>query len=62
MFIIMFALGLLGLVTGGIRFFICWIAESVKSDRFSNHRRTVWRNVWIHFGATFLLFYLSFHI
>ena len=62
MLMILFFLGLIGLITGGIRFFSCWIAESIKSDRFSYHRKMVWRNVWIHFGATFFLFYLSSHI
>lgn len=62
MFMFIFMFDLIGLVTGGIRFFICWIAESIKSDRFSSHRRMVWRNVWIHFGVTFLFFYLAFHI
>ncbi len=62
MFMILFFSGLIGLVTGGIRFFSCWIAESVKGDRFSCHRKMVWKNVWTHFGVTFLLFYLSFHI
>lgn len=45
MFMIMFALGSLGLVIVGIRFFRCWIAENIKADRFSNHRRIVWCNV-----------------
>ncbi len=62
MFMVMFLLGLIGLSTGAIRFFSCWIVEGIKGDRFSTHRTMVWRNVWTHFGVTFLFFYLAFHM
>lgn len=62
MFMVMFLLGLIGLGTGAIRFFSCWIVEGIKGDRFSTHRTMVWRNVWTHFGVTVLFFYLAFHM
>lgn len=62
MFMIAFALGLAGIVTGTIRFFACWLMESIKGDRFSDYRKREWRKVWIHYGVTFLFFYLAFHI
>lgn len=62
MFMLMFALGLIGLVTGGIRFFICWTMEGIKKDRFSLERKRAWKNVWTHFGVTFAFFYLAVHI
>lgn len=62
MFMLMFLLGLTGFFTGVVHFFSCWIAEGFKGDRFSCHRKMAWRNVWIHYGVTFLFFYLAFHI
>lgn len=62
MFMLMFLAGFIGLGTGAIRFFSCWIAESIKGDRITYHRTKVWKNVRIHFSATFLFFYLAFHI
>ena len=62
MFMLMFLLGLIGLGTGAIRFFACWIDEGIRGDRFSTHRTMVWRNVWTHFGATFVCFYIAFYM
>lgn len=62
MFVLMFLFGLIGFVSGSIRFFVCWIMEGINGDRFSSHRKRAWKNVWIHFGVTFLFFYLAFHM
>lgn len=62
MFMLMFFLGLIGFVTGAFRLISCWLMEKIKDDRFSPHRKKVWRNVWLHYGITFLFFYLSFHL
>lgn len=62
MFMLMFFLGLIGFVTGALRLISCWLAEKIKDDRFSPHRKRVWRNVWLHYGATFLFFYLSYRM
>jgi len=62
MFMLMFGLGLIGFITGAFRLFSCFIIEKIKCDRFSPHRKRVWRNVWIHYIITFLLFYLSYRL
>lgn len=62
MFMLMFGLGLVGFVTGSLRLFACYIMEKVKGDRFTEHRKRAWRNVWLHYIVTFLLFYLSYRL
>ena len=62
MFMIMFGLGLLGVVTGGFRTIVCYFGEIFKKDRHTMHRKRAWRNVLLHYGITFLLFYLSFRM
>lgn len=62
MFMLMFLFGLIGIATGSIRFFVCWGAEHFKKDRFSDNRKRAWKKVWIHFGVTFLFFYLAFKL
>lgn len=59
MFMIVFLFAIIGFITGGIRFFVCWIAEGVKHDRFSPERKRAWRNVWIHFGVSCALVYIA---
>jgi hypothetical protein len=36
--------------------------EKYKGDRFTRHRKKAWRNVWLHFGVTFLFFYLAYRL
>ena len=62
MFMLMFFLGLIGFGTGALRLISCWLMETIKGDRFSEHRKRVWKNVWLHYGITFLLFYLSYRM
>lgn len=62
MFMIMFGLGLIFFVTGAFRLIVCYFGEIIKGDRYTNYRKRAWRNVLLHYGVTFLFFYLSFHL
>ena len=62
MFMLMFLFGLISFVTAAFHLFLCCGMEKYKGDRFSPHRKKAWRNVWLHFGVTFLFFYLAYRL
>ena len=62
MFMIMFLFGLISFVTAAFHLFLCCGMEKYKGDRFTRHRKKAWRNVWLHFGVTFLFFYLAYRL
>ena len=62
MFMLMFLFGLISFVTAAFHLFLCCGMEKYKGDRFTRHRKKAWRNVWLHFGVTFLFFYLAYRL
>ena len=62
MFMLMFLFGFISFVTAAFHLFLCCGMEKYKGDRFSTHRKKAWRNVWLHFGVTFLFCYLAYRL
>ena len=62
MFMLMFLFGLISFVTAAFHLFLCCGMEMYKGGRSSPHRKKAWRNVRLHFGATFLFFYLAYRL
>ena len=62
MFMLMFLFGFISFVTAAFHLFLCCGMEKYKGDRFSPHRKKAWRNVWLHFGVTFLFCYLAYRL
>ncbi len=51
-----FTIWIFSCILVGVRFVICWLAESDKMDSYSYHRECVYDGIWKHVRFNCVLF------